>query len=70
METITLKDLWSIVKECGVKCALTFLYHRIFWHETFIEHIMSGETHTCYKSRQAPVNIALLKGENHVCKKK
>ena len=47
METITLKDFKEIWQECGFWCAITFLYHRVVWHETFIEHIMAGKGHVC-----------------------
>ena len=49
VETITLKDFKEIIQECGWKCALTFLYHRVFWHETFVQHLMRGEHHVCKK---------------------
>lgn len=40
METITPKDFFKIVQECGLKCAILFLVHRLTRHECFINHIM------------------------------
>lgn len=40
METITLKDFFRIIRECGLRCALSFLVHRLTKHECFLNHIM------------------------------